>query len=49
MLVYSANSCLATSKTLLAKELELIKMRAIAYSTMIDVAEREFNILIRKK
>jgi hypothetical protein len=24
-------------------------MKAIAFSTMVDIAEREFNILIRKK
>ena len=33
----------------LERELELAKMRAFTYSTMIDVAEKEFNIPIRKK
>jgi hypothetical protein len=31
------------------KELELAQVKAIAYSTMIDLAEKEFNIPIRKK
>lgn len=31
------------------KELETAKIKAIAYSTMIDIAEKEFNIPIRKK
>jgi len=42
---------LALEKELkLAKRaLEEEKVRVIAYSTMIDIAEREFNIPIRKK
>ena len=31
------------------KELELAQIKAIAYSTMIDLAEKEYNIPIRKK
>lgn len=31
------------------KDLELAQIKAIAYSTMIDLAEKEFNIPIRKK
>lgn len=31
------------------KELELAQVKVIAYSTMIDLAEKEFNIPIRKK
>jgi len=31
------------------KELETAKVKAIAYSNMIDIAEKEFNIPIRKK
>lgn len=31
------------------KELELAQIKTIAYSTMIDLAEKEFNIPIRKK
>lgn len=31
------------------KELELAQIKVIAYSTMIDLAEKEFNIPIRKK
>jgi len=33
----------------LEKKLKDAEMRAIAYSTMVDVAEKEFNIPIRKK
>jgi len=33
----------------LEKELKDCKMRSIAYSTMVDIAEKEFNISIRKK
>ena len=33
----------------LRKELEEEKLKALAYSKMIDLAEREFNISIRKK
>jgi uncharacterized small protein (DUF1192 family) len=33
----------------LEKELQLTQIRAVAYSTMIDIAEKEFNIPIRKK
>ena len=33
----------------LEKALELEKLRSLAYSTMIDIAEKEFNIPIRKK
>ena len=31
------------------KALEYEKLRSLAYSTMIDIAEKEFNIPIRKK
>ena len=33
----------------LEKALEYEKLRSLAYSTMIDIAEKEFNIPIRKK
>ncbi len=33
----------------LEKKLKDADMKAIAYSTMIDIAEKEFNIPIRKK
>jgi len=33
----------------LEKKLKEAEMKAIAYSTMVDVAEKEFNIPIRKK
>ena len=33
----------------LEKKLKDVEMKAIAYSTMVDVAEKEFNIPIRKK
>jgi hypothetical protein len=33
----------------LEKQLKLAEMKAIAFSTMVDIAEREFNIPIRKK
>jgi len=33
----------------LEKKLKDADMKAIAYSTMVDIAEKEFNILIRKK
>ena len=33
----------------LEKELEESRMKAIAFSTMVDMAEKEFNISIRKK
>ena len=33
----------------LEEELKEVKMRAVAYSTMVDIAEKEFNIPIRKK
>ncbi len=33
----------------LVKKLKDAEMKAIAYSTMVDVAEKEFNIPIRKK
>ncbi len=33
----------------LEKKLKDAEMKAIAYSTMVDVAEKEFNIPIRKK
>lgn len=33
----------------LERKLETAEMKAIAYSTMVDIAEREFNISIRKK
>jgi len=31
------------------KELETAKVKAIAYSNIVDIAEKEFNISIRKK
>lgn len=33
----------------LEKHLQASEMKAIAYSTMVDIAEKEFNIPIRKK
>ena len=33
----------------LEKQLKEAEMKAIAYSTMVDIAEKEFNIPIRKK
>ena len=33
----------------LERELEESKLKAIAFSTMVDIAEKEFNISIRKK
>ncbi|MCW3786898.1 hypothetical protein [Plebeiibacterium sediminum] len=33
----------------LEKQLKDAEMRSIAYSTMVDIAEKEFNIPIRKK
>lgn len=33
----------------LEKQLQTAEMKAIAYSTMVDIAEKEFNIPIRKK
>lgn len=33
----------------LEKQLKEAEMKAIAYSTMVDIAEKEFNISIRKK
>jgi hypothetical protein len=33
----------------LEKQLQLAEMKAIAFSTMVDIAEKEFNISIRKK
>jgi hypothetical protein len=33
----------------LEKQLKDAEMKAIAYSTMVDIAEKEFNISIRKK
>ncbi len=33
----------------LEKKLKDVDMKAIAYSTMVDIAEKEFNIPIRKK
>jgi hypothetical protein len=33
----------------LQKQLQTAEMKAIAFSTMVDVAEKEFNIPIRKK
>jgi hypothetical protein len=33
----------------LEKQLKLAEMKAIAFSTLVDIAEREFNIPIRKK
>jgi len=40
---------LKTRITELEKKLKDAEMEAIAYSTMVDVAEKEFNIPIRKK
>ena len=31
------------------KQLQTAEMKAIAFSTMVDIAEKEFNIPIRKK
>jgi len=33
----------------LEKQLQDAEMKAIAFSTMVDIAERQFNIPIRKK
>jgi hypothetical protein len=33
----------------LEKQVQTAEMKAIAFSTMVDVAEKEFNIPIRKK
>ncbi len=33
----------------LEKQLQASEMKAIAFSTMVDIAEKEFNIPIRKK
>ena len=33
----------------LEKQLKDAEMKAIAYSTMVDIAEKEFNIPIKKK
>lgn len=33
----------------LEKQLKDTEMKAIAYSTMVNIAEKEFNISIRKK
>jgi hypothetical protein len=33
----------------LEKQVQIAEMKAIAFSTMVDIAEREFNIPIRKK
>jgi hypothetical protein len=33
----------------LEKQLQISEMKAIAFSTMVDIAEKEFNIPIRKK
>jgi hypothetical protein len=33
----------------LEKQVQMAEMKAIAFSTMVDIAEREFNISIRKK
>lgn len=33
----------------LEKQLQTAEMKAIAFSTMVDIAEKEFNISIRKK
>lgn len=33
----------------LEKQLQIAEMKAIAFSTMVDIAEKEFNIPIRKK
>jgi ABC-type phosphate transport system auxiliary subunit len=33
----------------LEKQLQTAEMKAIAFSTMVDIAEKEFNIPIRKK
>jgi transposase-like protein len=33
----------------LEKQVQMAEMKAIAFSTMVDIAEREFNIPIRKK
>lgn len=33
----------------LEKALEYEKLKSLAYNTMIDIAEKEFNIPIRKK
>ena len=33
----------------LEKQLQTAEMKAIAFSTMVDIAEKEFNIQIRKK
>ena len=33
----------------LEKQVQMAEMKAIAFSTMVDIAERQFNISIRKK
>lgn len=33
----------------LEKQLKIAEMKAIAFSTLVDIAEKEFNIPIRKK
>jgi hypothetical protein len=33
----------------LEKQLQIAKMKSIAFSTMVDIAEKDFNIPIRKK
>ena len=33
----------------LEKQLQTVEMKAIAFSTLVDIAEKEFNIPIRKK
>jgi hypothetical protein len=33
----------------LEKQVQVAEMKAIAFSTMVDIAEKEFNIPIRKK
>jgi hypothetical protein len=43
------NKALQDKIARLEKELEEAKIKAIAYSTMIDIAEQELNIPIRKK
>lgn len=45
----ASNKALQDKIKRLEKELEEAKIKAIAYSTMIDIAEDELNIPIRKK
>jgi hypothetical protein len=45
----TSNKALQDKIKRLEKELEEAKIKAIAYSTMIDIAEQELNIPIRKK